>query len=79
VLKNIGVGAGKFLGLRRIFAQIPQISPKNTPKKMTSKKMAAFLFTLAAFFQITALQAPFLPKFSTNLPKFPLTYPKSTK
>ena len=39
---------------------------------MTSKKTTAFLFMLGAFFQIKALQAPFLPE-------FPLTCPKRTK
>jgi len=34
--------------------------------------MTAFHFMLGPFFQIKALQAPFLPK-------FPLNYPKRTK
>jgi len=38
---NIGVGAGKFLGVRRNFAQISTHLPKKNPKKITSKKMTA--------------------------------------
>jgi len=38
---------------------------------MTLKKATAFLFTLGTFFQLKALQAPFLPKFT-------LTFQEST-
>ena len=37
----IGVGAGTFSGVQRIFAQIS--CPKNTPKKMTSKKVCTLI------------------------------------
>jgi len=43
---------------------------------MTSKKWLHFIPFRAHFFQIKALQAPFLPNFPPNLPKFPLTCPK---
>jgi len=73
---HIGLVAGKFLGVRRIFAQISPNMPEkyseenDLPKK--KQKTNAFLSMLGAFFQIKALQAPFLPKFS-------LTCPKTTK
>jgi len=35
---TIGVGAGKFLGVGKIFAQISPTLPEETPKKMTSKE-----------------------------------------
>jgi len=38
VAKPIGVGAGKFFGVQRIFVQISPNLPEKTPKKMTSKK-----------------------------------------
>jgi len=82
IAAGISVAAGKFLGVLRIFAKFPQTRPKNTPKKMTTKKKkknkntTAFLFMLGAFFQIKALQASFWPKFS---PKFSLTCPKRAK
>jgi len=37
-LHFIGVGAGKFFGVRRILSKFPETFPKKTPKKMTSKK-----------------------------------------
>jgi len=49
-----------FWWLRRIFAQIFPNLPEKNPKEieLTGKTTA-----LVAFFQINALQAPFLPKF----------------
>jgi len=38
VAKPIGVEAGKFLGVQRIFAQISPNLPEKTPKQMTWKK-----------------------------------------
>jgi len=35
IRSTIGAGAGKFLGVRRIFSEFPQTFPKNTPKKVT--------------------------------------------
>jgi len=55
------------------WTKFSQTCPKNTPKKLPQKKQTtAFLFMLGAFFQIEALQAPFLAK-------FPLTCSKRTK
>jgi len=45
--------------------------------KMTSKKNDCI--SLGPLFQMKALQAPFLPKFYQDLPKFPLTFPKRGK
>jgi len=71
----IGVGADKFLGVRRVFAQISANLPEKNPKKMTSKKC----ISLGGFSHVKALQASFLPKFYPSLPKFFLTCPKTTK
>jgi len=75
----IGVGAGKFLGVRRIFARISANLPEKNPKKMTSKKNKNDRISLGAFFPVKAPQAPFLPKFHPSLPKFLLTCPKTIK
>jgi len=65
---SIGVGAGKFLGGRRIFAQISANLSEKNPNKMTSKKRLHFTGR-------KALQTPFLPKYHPSLPKF-LHFPK---
>ena len=70
--EHIGVGAGKFLGVRRIFAQTSPHLPEKNSKENDLKKTIASHFKLGAFFQFEALQAPFLPK-------FPLTCLKRTK
>jgi len=67
----IGVGAGKFLGVRRIFAQITPNLPEKNSKENDLQKTTTFHFMLGVFFQIKALQAPSLSKFPPNLPKFP--------
>ena len=73
---TIGVGAGKFLKVRRIFfPNFPKFARKKTPKKETF---------LPKFPQIcpkkkTPKKETFLPKFPLNLRKFPLTFPKSIK
>jgi len=43
------------------------------------KKTTAFPFMLGIFFQIKALQAPFLSKYPPKLLKLPLTCPKRAK
>ena len=73
--KPIGVGAGKFCGVQRIFVQISPNLPEKTPMQMTSKKKSRndwISFYFGRFFQMKALQTPFLPK-------FPLTCPTNTK
>jgi len=56
VARSIGVGAGKFLGMRRMFAQIsPNLPEKNSKKKRSSKK-TAFHFILGDFFSNHAHQ-----------------------
>ena len=74
-LPFIGVGAGKFLGVRRILSKFSETCPKNS-KENDLKKWLHFIPFGALFFQIKALEAQFLPKFTPNLPKFPLTCPK---
>jgi len=64
------VGTRKFLEVQIIFAQI---SPKISPRKMTSKNKKKLHFH---FFQIKALQPPILAQISH---KFFLTCPKSTE
>ena len=72
VPEHIGVGAGKFLWVRRNFAQISPNLPEKNSKENDLKKTTASHFKLGAFFQFEALQAPFLSK-------FPLTCLKRTK
>jgi len=60
---TIGVGAGKFLGVWRIFAQISLNLPEKYSNENDLQKMTAFLFMLGVFFQMETRQAPFLPKF----------------
>jgi len=71
----IGVGAGKYLGVRRIFARI---SP-NLPEKFLGKFLRISshedLFGLTSkrrvpFLQIKQGWAPVLPVFSSSLPRF---------
>jgi len=62
---NIDVGAGKFLGERRMLPKFP----KKNSKENKTKKSTAFHSILGAFFQIKAFQAPFLPKFPLTCPK----------
>jgi len=59
----IDVGAGKVLGLRRIFAQT---SPKNTPKKIWPPKQKTTAFHVG---QIFSNQSAISPKYSPNLPE----------
>jgi len=54
----IGVEAGQFSGVRRIFAQI---SPNVTKTDLQTNDYNSF-HVQGVFFQIKAIQAPFLPK-----------------
>jgi len=78
-LYNIVVGTGKFLRVRRIFAQISPNLPDKNSKENDRQKNWCISFHVGHIFQIKALQAPNLPKFPPNLSKFPLTCPKRTK
>jgi len=77
VFESIGVGAGRFLGVRRNLAQIPQVCPKNTPKKMTSKKQydsisshVGCIFSNQSTSSIIFAQiSPKLAQISPNLPE----------
>jgi len=72
---DIGVGVGKFLWVRRIFAQISPNLPEKYSKQNCLQKNDCISFyvwhifsnqklgTFQTFFQINVLQAPFLPKF----------------
>jgi len=60
--EHIGVGAGKFLGMRRIFAQTSPNLPEKHSKENDFKKRLQFMLVPASF----------LPKFYPNLPKFSL-------
>ena len=66
-------GGRQIFGGAKDFSQISRNLPEKTLKKMTSKKRLHFIPFWAHFFQIKALQVPFLPKFPPNLPKFSLT------
>jgi len=49
--------------VQKIFAQIsPNLPENNSKENDLNKKTTAFHFPLSAFFQIKALQTPFLPK-----------------
>jgi len=58
------------------FAQISRNFPEKNSKENHLKEWLHFIPFREHFFQIKALQAPFLPKFPPNLPKFPPTCPK---
>jgi len=65
--------------VRRISAQISPNLPKTNCKENDLQKLKKnYCISLGVFFQNKALQAPFLPKFHPNLPKFPLTSLKKT-
>jgi len=70
VLKNIGVGAGKFLGVRRIFSQISPNFPENIPKKMASKEKRLH-FDFNRYFCKIKEHAAIWRRYSQILPKFP--------
>jgi len=76
---SMGEGVSRFLGVRRIFAQISPNLPEKNSTENDLQKTTACHFMCGAFFSIKALQAPFLPKFHPNLPKFLLTCPKRTE
>jgi len=70
VLKNIGVEAGKFLGVRRIFAQIsPNLPEKHSKENDLQDKRLHFDFE-CYFCKIKAHTA-ILRRYSHILPKFP--------
>jgi len=62
MLDCMGVGAGKFLGVRRIFARILPNLPGKTPKKVTSKKISCHFGR--HFFPIKVCRASFLLVFT---------------
>jgi len=70
MLKNISVGAGKFLGVRRIFAQISPNLPKKYSKKMTSKQKRLH-FDLKCYFCKIKAHTAVLRRYSHILLKFP--------
>jgi len=71
-------GADKFLGVRRILAQISTNLPEKESKENDFHKKRLH-FTGRIVFQSEAVQAPCLPKFHQNFPKFPFNCPKITK
>jgi len=69
--KPIGVGAGKFCGVQRIFVQISPNLPEKTPMQMTSKKkkqkrLNFILFW--AFFSNESTSNTIFAQISPNLP-----------
>ena len=68
---TIGVGAGKFLGVRRNFARFSQLARK-TQTKVTAKKRkkSSSCQFGRRFLQVKAYWAPFLLKFSGSLWRF---------
>ena len=65
----IGVGAGKFLGMRRILPEFPQTCPKKNPKKMTYKKTTAFHWPQDTSSTIFAHILPNFAHISPDLPE----------
>jgi len=63
----------QIFGVAKDFAQISTNLPEKYPKESDlqkinkNKKTTACLFMLGVFFQIKALQAPFLPKYPPKL------------
>jgi len=62
---DIGVGAGKLLGVRRILPTFPQTCPKNTPK-ITSKKDDCTLI-VGAFFSNQRISSTIFAQISPKL------------
>ena len=76
----MGVGASKFLGVRRILAQISVNLPENSPKKITSKKKnKTTAFHWAHFFKSRHFKHHFCHILTQTCPQFLLTCPKGTK
>jgi len=71
VNQAIGVGAGKFLCTRRIFAQMYPKFPEKTPKKMTFQKNDCISFHVGCIFLIHSTSSTIFARFTPNLPKFP--------
>jgi len=59
----------QIFGGAKDFVQISRNFPEKNSKENDLKKMTAFIPFWAHFFQIKALQAPFLPKFPLTCPK----------
>jgi len=76
ILTHIGVGANKFLGVRRNIAQISANLPEIKSKENDLQKQQHFTRRI---FQVKALQTPFLRKFHPSFPKLLLICPKTTK
>jgi len=72
----VGVAAGNFLGVQRIFPKFPKLARENSKDNDPKERLH---FILGVFFQIRILQARFCQNFSQNLPKFRLSCPKITK
>jgi len=65
---SIGVGAGKFLGVRRIFARISPNLPENNSEENDIQKNDCILIHLH-FVKTKHFKHHFLPKFSQTCPK----------
>jgi len=76
VLKNKSAGAGKFLRLRTIFAQNPQMCPKNTPKKMTSKKNDCIYFHVGRIFSNQSTSSTIFAQIISKLAQISPTLPE---
>jgi len=70
VVFNIGVRAGKFLEVRRIFAWIPPKLPEKTPEKRDLRKKAHPCYLGAIFLKSKHVGRHFLLIFSGSLLRF---------
>jgi len=67
---SMGEGVSKFLGVRRIFAQISPNLPEKTLQKMTSKKRLHVISCVVHFFQSRHFKHRFCPNFTQTCPNF---------
>jgi len=75
VIPCICVGAGKILGVRKIYAQISSNVPKNTPKKMTSKNKTKNECISFHVGRISSDQSTSTTTFAEILPKLAQIFP----
>ena len=69
VPEHIGVGAGKFLGVRRNFAQISPNLPEKNSKENDLKKTIASHLKMCAFFSNRSTSSTIFAQISLNLPE----------
>jgi len=69
VVGDIGVGVGKFLGVRRIFAQISPNLPENYSKQNYLQKNDCISFYVGRIFSNQSTSSTIFAQISPNLPE----------